>query len=150
MLTKPWEILGFQLPFPSTGAKTKISVAINQPFGTPECLKPKRQAATTPPKNTLWAIFWTCFSTRFLPLRGSGYLGYVDSNQGYNNLFKWVKNVPKSLGYKPIYTMLHPVSWTSKQKIIPMNRGKEISPEPLEILLQECHFALAGMYTPVI
>ena len=26
-------------------------------------------------------------------LRGSGHLGYVDSNQGYN-LYKWVKNVP--------------------------------------------------------
>ena len=41
--------------------RPKIStVAINRPFWTPECLKPKRQAATTPPKNTLWAIFWTC------------------------------------------------------------------------------------------
>ena len=27
--------------------------------------------------------------TRYLLLRGSGYLGYVDSNQGYNP-YKWV------------------------------------------------------------
>ena len=33
------------------------------------------------------------------PLRGSAYLGYVDSNQGYN-----------PLGYKPTYNQLHPVS----------------------------------------
>ena len=30
------------------------------------------------------------------PLRSSGYVGYVDSNQGEKNTYKWVKNVPKS------------------------------------------------------
>ena len=48
-------------------------------------------------------------------LRGSGYLGYVDSNQGYNH-YKWVI-CPLTRGYKPTYNQLPTVSWTSKYVI---------------------------------
>ena len=44
----------------------------------------------------------SCRNPPFLLLRGSGYLGYVDRiARVIYNPYKWVKNVPKSQGYKP-------------------------------------------------
>ena len=45
-------------------------------------------------------------------LRGSGYLGYVDSNQGYNP-YKWVI-CPLTRVINLAYNQLPTVSWTSK------------------------------------
>ena len=42
-----------------------------------------------------WFKYVYLFKARVV-LGGSGYLGYVDSNQGKNNLYKWVCYVPKS------------------------------------------------------
>ena len=84
MLTKPLgntRISTTNLPQP--GAKTQKFQRLPSPtgrLGLLKFVKPKMAGWKTSndrkPTNTLWAIFWTCFSTRF-----------VDSNQGYNLYF---------------------------------------------------------------
>ena len=96
-------------------------------------------------------VFWGCLLT------GSGYLGYVDSNQGYN-LYKWVicpltrvKNLHIT-SYNPYPEPLSMfASCQPSQKNIPWwDLGLGLTPEatPLQQLLIERSGFLLGLEAP--